>query len=350
MIKSFSERDSQEYLKKLAALVVVIILTGFLIYASVPYFGGVFSALVLFTLFRPFQNFIIRKWSISEAKGAIVTMLVSFFVILIPSVLSIVVIGSTLSDSFSALQGLNSTNLDSLINKDLKFFGINILESFVNYTNLESIISTTASFAQQLILDTIASISNFALQLVIAYFILYFLLVERSSLEKFVYSMSPFKRSNTTRLLSEFHNQAFANIVGAGINAFIQGGVFAFGLWFVGVDNAVFWGFVGAILSFLPVVGMPLIWLPIVIYFISKGQYFDAVLLSIWGGVVITLLDNSLRLIINKKIGNIHPIITLMGVLIGLPLFGILGLVVGPLILSYFVLILSMYKEEYISE
>jgi predicted PurR-regulated permease PerM len=99
-------------------------------------------------------------------------------------------------------------------------------------------------------------------------------------------------------------------------------------------------------ISFLPVVGAPTLCIPASILLMMSGHNVKGILLLAYGLLFIGNVDNVLRMIINKRIANTHPIISVVGVFIGLPLFGILGLVFGPVLLSYFLLLLEIYETN----
>jgi predicted PurR-regulated permease PerM len=126
----------------------------------------------------------------------------------------------------------------------------------------------------------------------------------------------------------------------------VQGALLANGFWIFGIPDPVFWGVVGAFISFLPVVGAPTLCIPASIILFADGHSVKGVLLLAYGLLFIGNIDNFLRMIINRRLANTHPIISVIGVFIGLPLFGILGLVFGPLLLSYFLLLVEIYETN----
>jgi predicted PurR-regulated permease PerM len=98
----------------------------------------------------------------------------------------------------------------------------------------------------------------------------------------------------------------------------------------------------------LPVVGAALVYVPLTVMLLAQGDTYRGVLMGIWGFLLIGLVDNVFRLVINKKIGDIHPLITIFGVIVGLQLFGFIGLVFGPLLISMFIVLLKIYSSEFI--
>src|SRR5690606_3513193 len=118
------------------------------------------------------------------------------------------------------------------------------------------------------------------------------------------------------------------------------------GFWIFGFQDALFWGVICAILSFIPLLGPPLIFAPAAVFALAQGDTFAGIGLLVYGFVLVINIDNILRLIIAKRVGDIHPIITVVGVIIGLPLFGFMGLVYGPLLLSYFLITVRIFEAN----
>ena len=111
--------------------------------------------------------------------------------------------------------------------------------------------------------------------------------------------------------------------------------------------SAVLWGFIAAVLSIIPLVGAPIVWIPTAIIYLLSNNYLVAA--GILGsGIVISLSDNFIRPIFQKKFGDIHPLISILGVFIGLNLFGVLGIIFGPLLMEIFLESTVMFKKEFI--
>ena len=103
-----------------------------------------------------------------------------------------------------------------------------------------------------------------------------------------------------------------------------------------------------AFASIIPLVGTALIWIPVSIYFLIMGEWINALILLGYGGIIISQCDNLIRFLLQKKMANIHPLITIFGVVAGLPIFGFMGIIFGPLLVSLFLLFLDMFRKEYL--
>jgi predicted PurR-regulated permease PerM len=139
-------------------------------------------------------------------------------------------------------------------------------------------------------------------------------------------------------------------LIGTGLTASIQGLLVGVAFWITGIPNALFWGVVTVIVAILPVVGSALVWGPGVLHLALEGRYAMAIGLAIWGVVVVGNIDNVIRPMVFRRWAQIHPFITIIGAFAGIQYFGLLGLLIGPLAISYFFELIRMYREEYLED
>lgn len=129
----------------------------------------------------------------------------------------------------------------------------------------------------------------------------------------------------------------------------VQGTLAWAGFLFLGVPNPVLWGFLTALISIIPLLGAVLIWFPIDIYLFimgyMTGEYWRAIALLVYGIFVISTIDNILKPKIVGQRAKIHPLVILFGILGGIQLFGIPGILIGPLVLTLFDLVIEIYRE-----
>jgi predicted PurR-regulated permease PerM len=135
--------------------------------------------------------------------------------------------------------------------------------------------------------------------------------------------------------------------VGTGLNAVVQGILVSLAFAVAGVPNAAFWGTVTAVLSVLPLVGSGLVWAPAAASLFLTDRTVAAIALVLWGFFVVANVDNFLRPMVYRRFAHMHPMATLVGAVIGVEYFGIVGLVLGPLAIQYFFELIAMYREEY---
>jgi predicted PurR-regulated permease PerM len=187
------------------------------------------------------------------------------------------------------------------------------------------------------------------LNLTISLFGLFYLLLEPGETWRAVQPYIPYSAKNTEKLRARFRDVTTSTIIGTGLTAAIQGTLVGLGFAAVGFANGVFWGVVTAVFSILPVVGSGLVWGPGAIALFLDHRYAAAAGLALWGGIVVGNVDFVIRPMVFRRWAHIHPLVTLIGALAGVPYFGLLGLLIGPLALSYFFELLKMYQEEYLT-
>jgi predicted PurR-regulated permease PerM len=210
----------------------------------------------------------------------------------------------------------------------------------------ENILQKFSAYAADLFPSILGSAANIILTLLVLYFLLYFMLVQMDVFETGLLKYAPFREQHALKFAVALRNSTYSNVLGQGIIAVTQGTLLAMGFYAFGIPDAVFWGVIGSFISFLPVVGAPTLCIPASIILFATDHTVKGILLLAYGLLFIGNVDNVLRMMINKRIGNTHPIITVIGVFIGIPLFGILGLVFGPVLLSYFLLLLEIYETN----
>ena len=138
-------------------------------------------------------------------------------------------------------------------------------------------------------------------------------------------------------------------MISSGAVALFQGIILTITFLIVKIQGAFLWGSMATLLSFVPVFGSTLVWVPAtIIQFLLKDYTAGIAILA--AGIFVSLVDSFLRPMIQKKVGEIHPFLSLIGIIIGVSLFGLIGIVIGPLLLSYFILTLEMFSKEYIFE
>lgn len=191
-------------------------------------------------------------------------------------------------------------------------------------------------------------ISSFVVNLFVLVFVLYFMLIGGIKMEAYVNAILPFNATNTEHVIHEINMIVRSNAIGIPLLAVIQGGVAMIGYFIFGAPNALLLGFLTCFATVIPMVGTGLIWFPVAVYMALTGDWPNAIGLAAYGGIIVSQLDNLIRFILQKKMADTHPLITIFGVVIGLSLFGFMGVIFGPLLLSLFFLFVDMFKREYL--
>lgn len=141
-----------------------------------------------------------------------------------------------------------------------------------------------------------------------------------------------------------------SNAIGVPLLAVIQGGIAMLGYYIFGAPEVILWGVVSCFATVIPVIGVAIVWIPLALYIGATGHWWMALGLSVYCIVIVANVDNLIRSVLQRKMADTHPLITIFGVVIGLSLFGFMGIIFGPLLLSIFVLCVQIFKAEYLEE
>ena len=318
-------------------LVIIIALGCLIAYSLQGIFGSILSTLVLFTIMRPGFIYLVDVKKLNRSFSAILLLFISVVVIILP---------------FYALSSMVLQKINELQNDPLYFQHILIkLKRLVPLGTdaqnlLQEALRKSGTWATELFPSLITGAFNIVLGLLLMYFLLYFMLVQHEEFEAALVKYAPFRAQNAQRFALEMRNTTYANVLGQGFIALVQGSLVSISYFALGYSDPVFWGVITTFISFVPILGPPVIFVPAALLQIADGHNAAGWGMLIFGFVVIINIDNVIRFMIAKRVGNIHPIITVIGVVIGIPLFGILGLVFGPLLLSYFILLIKIYETS----
>ena len=327
-----------EHLKQIG-FIVVLLLLGILLFMELsPFLPGFLGAVTFYVLCRKFMFRLVEKWHWPSGLAAATIMVLSFLIILLPFGLLFNMLASKASFAIEHYSDL-ANNVKQLNDRLQQSAGINLLspERTQDFQNKLSVM------VPGLLGATFSSITS----VVMMYFILFFMLTGARKMEAALYEYIPLKEVNVIRMNKEVHTMVIANAVVIPMIAILQGGVAMIGYWLLGVHQPVFWGVVTAFASLLPVIGAAAIYVPISIFALASGQTWNGVGLLAYGFLVIGTVDNIFRFMLARRIGDVHPLITIFGVLIGLNLFGFIGIVFGPLLISMFILLVKIYSSEF---
>jgi predicted PurR-regulated permease PerM len=196
----------------------------------------------------------------------------------------------------------------------------------------------------------IGTATRLAIQLTIAFFGLFYLLLAPEMAWRQVQPFIPFSRHNAEILRERFRDVTISTLVGTGLTATVQGLLVGLAFWVAGIPNFLFWGVVTVVLAILPVVGSGLVWGPGALSLALGDEYGKAIGVALWGIIVVGNVDNVIRPMVFRRWAKIHPFVTIIGAFAGIQYFGLLGLLIGPLAISYFFELIRMYRAEYLED
>jgi predicted PurR-regulated permease PerM len=318
-----------------AAWLILVLGIGLAV-ALWPFTTGLVGAPVLYVVFGPVHRWLSR-W-ISPKLAAGLTLILALLLIVVPGAS---LIGLLANEAQELTRGAIQSPLLARL-RELNIAGYDVGQQ------LEEIGSRIASFVGSSLLGVVGTATRLLLQLTVAFFGLYYLLVSAGDVWQTMQPFIPFSAANAEALRRRFKDVTTSTLIGTGLNAFAQGALVALGFTVTGLPNGLFWGVVTMIASILPIVGSGLIWVPGVAALALEHRYGWAIALTAWGLFVVGQVDNVIRPWVFRRYARIHPFVTVIGAMAGLNYFGILGLLIGPLAISYFFELIRMYRQEYL--
>ncbi len=329
--------DNAEH-RKYVATGLLIVLGLFLLYLLRIFFLALFGAYVFSFMFAPVYVWLKRK--IGRDKIAALLTVLLILVVALGPLLTVCYIAfnqaMTLQDKF------NPQDFSVLFER----FSPKV-RSTLDLT-MERLTQNLFTRMTEALPSLFSAVSSLVLSLFVMFFVMYYIFLNFHYVVIRSTEYLPFRQSNSIWLVRQFEYISRAILIGQILVSCIQGFLGGIGFVIFGLPDAVLWGIMMAVLSLVPVVGTSLVWLPAGFYLLAHRDYFSGIGLLLWGGIVVSHIDNFVRPRLGKRLGNINPIVMLLGAFAGLQFFGIVGLVVGPFLLAFFLLLLQVYRQEYL--
>lgn len=322
------------------SLIAIILVLGMILFIKItPFLTGILGAATIYILVRKQMFYLTEKKHIKYCLAATLMLFEAALCFLIPISLAVWLLVNKLQNLNLDPQTYISEiqHIADLIHKKINY---NILNSD-NISFITSLLPKTGKYI-------VRNMSSFIINIIVMLLVLFFMLLEAKKMENFFYEILPFTKSHKKSILAKINLIVKANALGIPLVAIVQGGVATIGYFIFSVPNPLLFGFLSCFASIIPIVGIGLIWAPLVAYFALTGDWEHAIGLGAYSIIFTTNIDNLLRFILQKKLANTHPLITIFGVFIGLSLFGFLGVIIGPLMISLFILFVNIFKKEYL--
>ncbi len=327
-----------EEFKRHLATGLLLVLGLFLLYLLRIFFLAVFGAYVFAFIFSPVYLWINKRIG-RDALAALLTIMIILVVALVPLLtISYTALNQALAlqekfnpEDYSAFLERFSPGLKAKADLTLQNLGRQLLGKLT-----------------EILPSLFAAASHLLISLFVMFFVMYYIFVNIH----YVFTRSaeylPFKQSNAIWLVHQFEHISKAILIGQVMVSSLQGLMGGIGFYIFGLSDAVLWGIVMAVLSLVPVVGTSLVWLPAGLYLLVHHEYYAGIGLLLWGAVVVSHIDNLVRARLGAKLGDINPVVMVLGAFAGLEFFGIVGVVLGPFLLAFFLLLLQVYRQEYL--
>ncbi len=322
--------------------VFLLLLIGALFYLLssnlLTFLPAVLGAYTFYVLMRHPLFFLTERWRWNRRLAAATLMIISALLILLPLNMIVDIINTRVLPVLQNSQAMIAS-LEGLIHEQEKRFGVVLLTP----ENLKAATDWGVQSAGNVVNATL----NGMITLLVLYLLLWFMLNDGKRMEAQFFKSLPLKPENIIYVRGQLHSLVFSNAIGIPVMGIVQGFAGFLAYYFSGVEDVWLWTTVTFISGMLPIFGTMLAYIPLALILFSQGLQGQAIFILSYGFLVIGSVDNLARMWLLKKIGDTHPLVTLFGVIVGLKLFGFVGFVFGPIMISVLLMLLGLYNKEF---
>ena len=312
-----------------------------------PFLGVIAWATVLVIVFYPVHKRLASRIR-QPSLAALVSCLLVILIILVPVALITLAVVNELAGALDSLQ----RGVNYLLDPNSRFTGpvLNFLNRFVDINQLRSeefLLARLKGVSGQLAGQTLGflgGMASFFIQMFFVIFTMYYFFKDGENISRTIRDALPLDREQSENILSRTREVIDASVYGVLTIAIIQGTLGGLAFWVLGLPSAIIWGVVMTFLSMVPMLGAFLVWVPGAIFLAVTGHWVKALLLTLWGTLAIGTIDNFLR---PKLVGSrtrLHELLIFFAVLGGLNVFGVLGVVLGPVVIAITLALIDVYR------
>ena len=321
------------------ALIGVILIMAWVLWKELHFlFPSFLGAIALYILLKDPMVWLTRQRFLRDWSAALILMLGTMVIIVVPTWLIIKLLIIKVEPLLSTPEFFTDifNQINTYLNDELGW-------AILTQDTLMKFSGKLTSFAQEVLSGTLRQVTI----LLFMYLFLFFILINGRKLELFLRRNLPFSLENKDKVLNEVTRMVRSNAITIPSVALLQGSVAFIGYWLFGINEPVLLGVLTAISSMIPLVGAMLVYLPVVVYTLATGSFGPGIGLGLWCFILVGSVDNVARFTLQKRLANVHPIITILGVIVGAKLFGLIGLIFGPLTITMFVVLVKVYFNEF---
>ncbi|MEK6844921.1 MAG: AI-2E family transporter [Nanoarchaeota archaeon] len=332
------EKENFRNLTSAGIILVLLVLSFFLLK---PILLSIIFAIILGYLFYPLYKKV-NKLIKSESISAFLMCLVLTVIIFIPMWFLTPILIDQSIQFYSSSQQIDFVT-------PLKQIFPNIFASEQFSQEIGSVLSSFVTKISNLLMNSLSKlISNFPiliLQFSVVFFVFFVVLKDQEKFVEYIRSVLPFSKEVESKLFKSSREITASIFYGQIILGIVSGIVVGIGLYIFNVPNAFILSILAAFAAILPVIGTTIVWVPVTIYLFVVGDFYSAIGVGLFG-IFSSILENFAKPIILAKWINLHPAVVLIGMVGGVFIFGILGIILGPLVLAYLLIILEIYRDK----
>jgi len=346
--------EGNQNLHRISFYLLLLAVSVALCFVLAPFFSTVLWGAILALIFQPVQRWLVARFKHRRNLAALTTLLLCIVIVILPASF---VAGTLIQQVASAYAQIRSGSMDigmyfSQVVHALPQSVQNLLARYdlMDLPGLQQRLTAGAAQASQWIAHQALNLGQNTIQFVVSFgvmlYLFFFLVRDAGEISLAVRDAIPLGEQHKQHLLRKFATVIRATVKGNVVVALVQGTLGGLALWVVGIQGALLWGVVMALLSLLPAVGAALVWVPVAIYFLATGALVKGIGLALFGTLVIGTVDNVLRPVLVGKDTRLPDWVVLISTLGGMSLFGINGFVIGPLIAALFISCWDLFRRD----
>jgi predicted PurR-regulated permease PerM len=337
-MSTIKNQISETKIKQVLLLAVIIILGGLICFHLSLFIPAVLGAITLYVITRKYNLYLQneKKWKPWVASTVII--LGTLIILILP----LYFIGDLLVEKLGNAS-IYMQKFNVFIDKIHDYIYSKTNFDILSKDNLAKLKDTVGQFSTSAVSSTFNTLTVIASM----YFILYFMLEKPNLFERLLQSSAPLKKANVNMLGEKIRKMVLANAIGIPVVAIGQGIIALIGYFIFGAPSPMLLFALTCVSAMLPIVGAAIIYLPVCIFMIAEGNVAPGLGLAAYCIVVVGLTDNLMRFTLLKKLENIHPLNTVFGIIMGINLFGFMGLIFGPILVSITILLIQVYRDEF---
>ncbi|MGE4513520.1 MAG: AI-2E family transporter [Chryseobacterium sp.] len=332
------EQISSVKIKQVSLLAIILVLAGLICFNLALFIPSVLGAITIYVVCRKYNFYLQEEKNWKPWASSLALMFASLIVLILP----VYFIGDLLIEKLGNAQAYMD-KFNVFLEKIHTFIYSKVGFDILSKENMDKLKNNVGQFSTKALSGTFNTLTV----IMSMYFILYFMLERPRFFEKILSSSAPLKRSNVSLIGEKMRKLIMANAIGIPVVALGQGIVAMIGYFIFGAPSPILLFALTAATSMIPVVGGAIIYIPICIYMIAEGNTGPGLGLAAYCLVIVGLTDNVLRFTLLKKLEDIHPLNTVFGIIMGMNLFGFMGLVFGPILISLTLLLIQVYRNEF---
>lgn len=338
-------------------LIAALLAAGFACFLLVePYVNSIVMAFIISLLMFPIHEWIEQQLPKHKNVASLLSCVILTFIIVVPLLFvfaAIVQQGSAFSQN--VYQWVTNGGIQTLFEHPWVVKGLALINTYLPFDTVnpqeiaQKIAKFATSFGSNLVgisAKILGDATTFLMDFFLMLFVLFFLLRDHDKIISAIRHILPLSRSQEDKLLNEIEQVSKSAVMGSFLTAIAQGIAGGIGMWLAGFPG-LFWGTMMGFASFIPVVGTALIWIPAVLYLFLTGDTTWAIFLMVWSIVIVGSIDNLLRPFLMQGSAGMNTLMIFFSLLGGLHLFGLIGLIYGPLVFAVTMVLFKIYEEEF---